>query len=110
LRQSTFPLSEYAQQLEEQNPRSGLGRRLSHVVLRDRQSLVKLTRFDVFLDAHVKLLEQAPSDCLIDPENFTQDSNCLLKMVGQRRRLLDYLKARDGKRYASLIERLGLRR
>ena len=48
----------------------------SHVVLRDRQSLVKLTRFDVFLDAHVKLLEQAPSDRLIDPENFTQDSNC----------------------------------
>ena len=34
----------------------------------------------------------------------------LLKMVGQRRRLLDYLKARDAKRYDSLIERLGLRR
>ena len=34
----------------------------------------------------------------------------LLKMVGQRRRLLDYLKARDSKRYESLIERLGLRR
>ena len=34
----------------------------------------------------------------------------LLKMVGQRRRLLDYLKSRDNKRYATLIERLGLRR
>jgi small subunit ribosomal protein S15 len=34
----------------------------------------------------------------------------LLKMVGQRRRLLDYLKDRDTQRYASLIERLGLRR
>ena len=34
----------------------------------------------------------------------------LLKMVGQRRRLLDYLKAKDHKRYDSLIERLGLRR
>ena len=34
----------------------------------------------------------------------------LLKMVGQRRRLLDYLKARDSKRYDTLIERLGLRR
>ena len=34
----------------------------------------------------------------------------LLKMVGQRRRLLDYLKSRDSKRYDSLIERLGLRR
>jgi len=31
-------------------------------------------------------------------------------MVGQRRRLLDYLKSRDSKRYDSLIERLGLRR
>jgi len=34
----------------------------------------------------------------------------LLKMVSQRRRLLDYLKAKDHKRYDSLIERLGLRR
>ena len=34
----------------------------------------------------------------------------LLKMVSQRRRLLDYLKARDEKRYAALIEKLGLRR
>ena len=34
----------------------------------------------------------------------------LLKMVGQRRRLLDYLKSRDSQRYNSLIERLGLRR
>jgi small subunit ribosomal protein S15 len=34
----------------------------------------------------------------------------LLKMVGQRRRLLDYLKSRDSKRYDALIERPGLRR
>ena len=34
----------------------------------------------------------------------------LLKMVSQRRRLLDYLKNRDEKRYAALIEKLGLRR
>jgi small subunit ribosomal protein S15 len=34
----------------------------------------------------------------------------LLKLVGQRRRLLDYLKAKDSKRYDGLIERLGLRR
>ena len=34
----------------------------------------------------------------------------LLMLVSQRRRLLDYLKARDNKRYDSLIERLGLRR
>jgi small subunit ribosomal protein S15 len=34
----------------------------------------------------------------------------LLVMVGQRRRLLDYLKRNDQRRYESLIERLGLRR
>ena len=34
----------------------------------------------------------------------------LLVMVGQRRRLLDYLKKKDVARYAALIERLGLRR
>ena len=34
----------------------------------------------------------------------------LLKMVSQRRRLLDYLKARDEQRYSALIERLNLRR
>jgi small subunit ribosomal protein S15 len=34
----------------------------------------------------------------------------LLKLVSQRRQLLDYVKARDEPRYKSLIERLGLRR
>lgn len=34
----------------------------------------------------------------------------LLKIVSQRRRLLDYLKANDVQRYRDLIERLGLRR
>ena len=34
----------------------------------------------------------------------------LLIMVGQRRRLLDYVKRKEEGRYQSLIERLGLRR
>ncbi|HMK86033.1 MAG TPA: 30S ribosomal protein S15 [Steroidobacteraceae bacterium] len=34
----------------------------------------------------------------------------LLKMVNQRRKLLDYLKSRTPDRYAQLVERLGLRR
>ena len=34
----------------------------------------------------------------------------LLKLVGQRRRLLDYLKDNDFARYQSLIERLGIRK
>ncbi len=34
----------------------------------------------------------------------------LLMMVGQRRRLLDYLKRKEAPRYERLVERLGLRR
>jgi small subunit ribosomal protein S15 len=34
----------------------------------------------------------------------------LLKMVSQRRSLLDYVKKQDEARYKSLIERLGIRR
>jgi small subunit ribosomal protein S15 len=34
----------------------------------------------------------------------------LLKMVGQRRRLLDYLSDTDTKRYAELIKKLNLRK
>ena len=34
----------------------------------------------------------------------------LLKLVGQRRRLLDYLKRKDTDRYADLIKRLGIRK
>ena len=39
-----------------------------------------------------------------------QSRRGLLKLVGQRRRLLDYLKRYDGERYKSVIDRLGLRR
>jgi len=34
----------------------------------------------------------------------------LLKMIGQRRRLLAYINKQDSDRYQSLIQRLGLRR
>jgi small subunit ribosomal protein S15 len=34
----------------------------------------------------------------------------LLQLVGQRRRLLDYLKRKDTGRYAELIRRLGIRK
>jgi small subunit ribosomal protein S15 len=34
----------------------------------------------------------------------------LLKMVGRRRRLLDYLKGKNADRYKEIIERLGLRK
>lgn len=34
----------------------------------------------------------------------------LLKLVGQRRRLLNYLRRKDSARYKELIERLGIRK
>ena len=34
----------------------------------------------------------------------------LLKLVGKRRRLLDYLKEKDVKKYKAVIEELGIRR
>ncbi|WP_114376437.1 30S ribosomal protein S15 [Elioraea thermophila] len=34
----------------------------------------------------------------------------LLMMVGQRRRLLDYVRRKDAARYKALVDRLGLRR
>jgi small subunit ribosomal protein S15 len=34
----------------------------------------------------------------------------LLRLIGQRRGLLEYVKKKDGERYRQLIERLGLRR
>lgn len=34
----------------------------------------------------------------------------LLMLVGQRRRLLDYLKRKEQARYANIVDRLGLRR
>jgi small subunit ribosomal protein S15 len=34
----------------------------------------------------------------------------LLKLVGQRRRLLDYLKKKDAERYRTVIDKLGIRK
>ena len=39
-----------------------------------------------------------------------QSRRGLIRMVNQRRKLLDYLKRKDTSRYATLIKRLGLRR
>jgi len=46
-------------------------------------------------------------------KNHVKDNHSrrgLIKMVSQRRRLLDYVKKSDQKRYEALISRLGLRR
>lgn len=46
-------------------------------------------------------------------KKFQKDNHSrrgLLKLVSQRRKLLDYLKRISGERYKTLIERLGIRR
>ena len=64
-------------------------------------------------DVQVALLTQRINELTEHFKTHTKDHHGrrgLLKMVGQRRRLLDYLKRRDGSRYRQLIERLGLRK
>ena len=45
-----------------------------------------------------------------DHEKDNHSRRGLLKLVSQRRSLLDYLKSKDEARYSTLIEKLGLRR
>jgi len=64
-------------------------------------------------DVQVALLTQRINELTEHFKTHTKDHHGrrgLLKMVGQRRRLLDYLKRRDIDRYRQLIERLGLRK
>ena len=50
------------------------------------------------------------SDHLQTHEKDFHSRRGLLVMVGQRRRLLDYLKKKNNARYSEVITRLGLRR
>jgi len=50
------------------------------------------------------------TDHLGDHKKDHHSRRGLLIMVGQRRRLLDYLKVKNEERYQGLIKRLGLRR
>ncbi len=50
------------------------------------------------------------TDHLASHQNDFHSRRGLLMMVGQRRRLLDYLKWKGPERYEQLIKRLGLRR
>lgn len=53
---------------------------------------------------------QELTDHLKDNPKDHHSRRGLLKMVGQRRGLLSYLKNKDIERYRTLIERLGLRK
>lgn len=64
-------------------------------------------------EVQVAILTKRINDLTEHFKTHTKDFHSrrgLFIMVGQRRRLLDYLKRKDRGRYATLIERLGLRR
>lgn len=64
-------------------------------------------------EVQVALLSKRISDLTEHLKTHQHDHHSrrgLLLMVGDRRRLLDYLKKIDINRYRSLVERLGLRR
>ncbi|MEK9827670.1 MAG: 30S ribosomal protein S15 [Alphaproteobacteria bacterium] len=50
------------------------------------------------------------TDHMQDHKKDLHSRRGLLVMVGQRRRLLDYLRRKDDARYQDVIKRLGLRR
>jgi small subunit ribosomal protein S15 len=58
------------------------------------------------LTAHINLLQPH----FQQHKNDHHSRRGLIRMVNQRRKLLDYLKSKDSARYAELIKRLGLRR
>ena len=64
-------------------------------------------------EVQVALLTEKINDLTEHLKVHTKDHHSrrgLLMMVGQRRRLLDYLRRQDVERYRDVIARLGLRR
>ncbi len=64
-------------------------------------------------DVQIALLTARIDELTRHLQTFKQDNHSrrgLLKLVGQRRRLLTFLKRDDAARYAALTEKLGLRR
>jgi small subunit ribosomal protein S15 len=64
-------------------------------------------------DVQVALLTERINEITKHLQEFKKDSasrRALLKMVGQRRRLLDFLNTSDNKRYHAVIKKLDLRK
>lgn len=64
-------------------------------------------------EVQVSLLTQHINELTEHLKSHTKDHSSrrgLLKMVGQRRRLLDYLAHEDVERYRTILQKLGLRR
>ena len=64
-------------------------------------------------EVQVAILTERIANLTVHFQSHAKDHHSrrgLLLMVGQRRRLLDYVKRKDEARYRGLIERLGIRR
>jgi small subunit ribosomal protein S15 len=64
-------------------------------------------------EVQIALLTQRINDLTVHFKDHVKDNHSrrgLLKMVSQRRSLLDYLKRRDINRYHDVINRLGIRK
>lgn len=64
-------------------------------------------------EVQIALLSERITDLTTHLQSHPKDFHSrygLLKLVGQRRRLLDYLKDRDIEAYRDIVEKLGLRR
>jgi len=64
-------------------------------------------------EVQIAILSQRIEDLTQHFSQFVKDHHSrrgLLKMVGTRRRLLDYLKDKDAERYRGLIKKLGIRK
>jgi small subunit ribosomal protein S15 len=64
-------------------------------------------------EVQVAILSERIANLTEHFKNHVKDNHSrrgMIKMVSERRGLLDYVKAKDTKRYEALIARLGLRR
>jgi small subunit ribosomal protein S15 len=100
-------------------------RKFKSIVSEDRVPLVRETKDRIVAEYGVKpgdtgspevqiaLLTERIKDLTGHLKQFPKDNHSrrgLLKLVGQRRRLLAYLVKKDATRYRAVIARLGLRR
>lgn len=64
-------------------------------------------------EVQIAILTERISNLTEHFKSHTKDNHSrrgLLKMVSQRRQLLDYVKGKDEARYQSIIQKLGIRR
>ena len=89
---------------------------MSLTVERKKEVISQFARSDVdtgSADVQVAVLSERITTLTEHFKTHVKDNHSrrgLIKMVSQRRRLLDYIKATDQSRYEALIQRLGLRR